>query len=40
MNVNEKSVSFINGVIKTLGSFFSGKMKLGQDSPRKSYSDK
>lgn len=40
MNVNEKSVSFINGVIKMLGSFFSGEMKLGQDSPRKSCSDK
>lgn len=40
MNVSEKSVSFINGIIKMVGSFFSGKMKLGQDSLRKSYNDK
>lgn len=27
----KKSFSFINGAIKMLGSFFSGKMKHGQD---------
>lgn len=39
MNVNEKSVSFINGVIKCWVHSFSGKMRLGQDSLRKGYKD-